>query len=278
LQHLGHTKLTRTIDEDLFLVACIIVLLRAGQAEDASMVKPNGNIFDITMKELLRSGNDGKADEYEPNGSEALLLRLKSQAKAHLQPPLWKARSPRRLPSTSAGGTATSISARTSEEGDLGRIIVKTQEDLGEIMNGQSPAENVAELDAGNTAVQTFGEDVASAPFIVRTEVDTSRVVSLLRKLLRSPEWEQAMNMDKVPPSDIKQTIDLPCTEASPELPVETSRRSVAEIWEHCKEIRQVLAVDDYSQWFSGQNFSAVLSEVPEGVKGITPSSPSGSP
>jgi hypothetical protein len=91
LQHLGQTKLTRTIDEDLFLVACIIVLLRAGQAEDVSLVKPNENIFDNTMKELLCSGSDGKADEYEPNASEALLLRLKSQAKAHLQPPLWKA-------------------------------------------------------------------------------------------------------------------------------------------------------------------------------------------
>merc|ERR1712228_311437 len=79
LEELGRTG--KTVDEELFLVACVVNLCRAGQAADASAVKPNLNVFDNAMKVLVSSEVEGKADELEPDESEELLSHLKAQAK-----------------------------------------------------------------------------------------------------------------------------------------------------------------------------------------------------
>jgi len=75
------SKTGKTVDEDLFLVACIVNLCRAGEAQDASGLKPNANIFDNTMRALLSKGDEGMADEFAPDDSEELLNTLKKKAK-----------------------------------------------------------------------------------------------------------------------------------------------------------------------------------------------------
>eukprot|EP00930_Biecheleria_cincta_P082673 TRINITY_DN72360_c0_g1_i1.p1 TRINITY_DN72360_c0_g1~~TRINITY_DN72360_c0_g1_i1.p1 ORF type:complete len:1095 (+),score=224.39 TRINITY_DN72360_c0_g1_i1:45-3287(+) len=78
------------IDEQLFLVSCVITLFRAGQAQEASEVKPNDNRFDGAMKRLLEEKIVGQVGELTPDDSQDDLLNLLKKAKGYLKDTLFR--------------------------------------------------------------------------------------------------------------------------------------------------------------------------------------------
>jgi len=79
-------ELTRTgkvVDLDLFDLACVVILCRGGQAEDALALKPNTNVFDNAMQDFLLN-HPAEADSLEPDESVDLLNQLLQTAQMHL--------------------------------------------------------------------------------------------------------------------------------------------------------------------------------------------------
>jgi len=75
-------KTGSNVDQQLFLVACVVNLMRSGQAQQESEVKPNnGNKFDEAMKKLISEGSAGKTDELPPDSSVEKLVSLQQRTK-----------------------------------------------------------------------------------------------------------------------------------------------------------------------------------------------------
>lgn len=70
------------VDPQLFLVACVVNLMRSGQAQQESEVKPNnGNKFDEAMEKLISEGSSGKPDELPPVVSVDLVVSLQQRTR-----------------------------------------------------------------------------------------------------------------------------------------------------------------------------------------------------
>jgi len=89
LRELDKTK--KNVDRQLFLVACVVNLMRAGCAQKESDVKPNnGNRLDKVVKQLIAEGVAGKPDELPPDSSQEKLASLQRIAKDHLKNTLFE--------------------------------------------------------------------------------------------------------------------------------------------------------------------------------------------
>merc|ERR1711879_163856 len=84
-------KRGEAVDLQLFLVACVVLLMRAGYAQEESDVKPNnGNKFDEAIKKMISEEGSGRPDELPPDGSEEKLASLQQRSQEILQYTLFK--------------------------------------------------------------------------------------------------------------------------------------------------------------------------------------------